>query len=377
MRRHLLTAALVFATLPLVDELRPGRGSAVAQEADSALEQADERTPGATLPGETAPETGFDPTPVDPDEVDDDLRSGSRMPDARGTVGESTAPFPTTGDTRILESPDQDGVGGAGAIDTGPDPVIEPGVVDTEPGQAELPAAADALGFSDEPGVTDPQFGAGGSGIYEGASGAETQAEGSDEALGEGAGGAGAGDEEAPETGGFGGTEPQAGQAAGAQQQQMLEALRAQQQALIEQQQAFDERQAEIAERTAELEQLELERTEALEEARLARVQRIDHYGEVAELLIQSDTALIGGELDVGDLLDVATEELKAAEALALSQGRGVEAQLASGALAEILRASEALGRRDVYAARLALQESGVLLGEARLVARQQQPAAQ
>lgn len=330
MRPSLLDAALLSLAFAFVPA---GMAHAQGQE-EPPLERIDETEPGATLPGEDTLE------PPGTAEEQEDVPTGEPTPEAQVTPsGEPAVVEPSL---EASEAP------GADELEVEVEPEVEAEV--GAPGRGEAGtggAAAEGFGAaeSEEPGE-------------------ETEDDG-----------AAATEEDAV---GFGGTEPQVApeQQQAQQAQRALQQLQAQQQAMLEQQQAIQQQQQELAERTAQLQQLEEERAAALEDSQAARAARIEGYGETADLLIQADTALVSGELDVDVMLEAAIEQLDGIAATAREQGRPVEAQLAEGARAEVLRAVAALEERDVYPARLLLQNAGVLLGQARIDAREAQPTA-
>ncbi len=104
-----------------------------------------------------------------------------------------------------------------------------------------------------------------------------------------------------------------------------------------------------------------------------SRQQRLGLLQTAGQWLLAADLALEEGELDVGNALRLADRAFADVRASAAQYGQGTVILHAERARALINQAQNAAGNRDVYGARLALQDAGAELSQARAASLQRQ----
>ncbi|MFP2902191.1 hypothetical protein [Corallococcus sp. 4LFB] len=100
--------------------------------------------------------------------------------------------------------------------------------------------------------------------------------------------------------------------------------------------------------------------TERSRQQRLARIQSGGQW------MLAADQALEQGELDVDNALGIADRDFSVVRQSASSDGQGTVVVQAERIRAQIALARDAASRRDVYAARIALQNAGYMVQLAR-----------
>ncbi|RKG58721.1 hypothetical protein D7X30_14055 [Corallococcus sp. AB011P] len=94
-------------------------------------------------------------------------------------------------------------------------------------------------------------------------------------------------------------------------------------------------------------------------EAERARQQRLARIQSGGQWMLAADQALEQGELDVDNALDIADEDFSVVRQSASAFGQGGVVVQAERIRAQIAYARDAANRRDIYAARIALQSAG------------------
>jgi hypothetical protein len=130
-----------------------------------------------------------------------------------------------------------------------------------------------------------------------------------------------------------------------------LEAQRTQQQQDQSRVQSLEEQQATENARAQTLEQL--------------RLQRVERLSSGYQWMITADQLLEEGDFSVGPALTSARQDLSEALATAAETGRGETVNLIENALGRLTYAEQSVEQRDVYQARLQLQEAGFALHQA------------
>ncbi|MCE9666616.1 hypothetical protein LY474_02220 [Myxococcus stipitatus] len=160
---------------------------------------------------------------------------------------------------------------------------------------------------------------------------------------------------------GFGGSEPTDANAT--QQQAEMERLRTQVQRMEEELKARDAQLDEYARSTQQ--QVDTFGTRAAE-TETARQGRLSDLQSAGEWMLAADAALQQGEDDIDNALDIADSAFANIRDSAAQYGQGTVIVHADRARALLNLARDAAGRSDGFAARLALQEAGYELAQAR-----------
>ncbi|RKG71842.1 hypothetical protein [Corallococcus terminator] len=130
------------------------------------------------------------------------------------------------------------------------------------------------------------------------------------------------------------------------------------------------ERIAELEQEVQERDAVATERTQAVQsqvdvheqrayEAERFRQQRLARIQSAGQWMLAADQALEQGELSVDNALNIADEDFSVVGQTASADGQGMVVVYTERARAQIALARDAAGRRDVYAARIALQTAG------------------
>ncbi|HET9452422.1 MAG TPA: hypothetical protein VFO83_16145 [Aggregicoccus sp.] len=133
-------------------------------------------------------------------------------------------------------------------------------------------------------------------------------------------------------------------------------ALRAQVQALQEREQALTQQQQQLTEQTEALQAQLAEAQERAQALEAARAERLAALEDVSGLLVSADTALAVGEGDVEAQVNEALAALAQVAGSAEDSGQGDTVLVTERALQNLSFVTDAVQRRDFYAARLALQ---------------------
>ncbi|MCY1045149.1 hypothetical protein OV208_27795 [Corallococcus sp. bb12-1] len=141
-----------------------------------------------------------------------------------------------------------------------------------------------------------------------------------------------------------------------AQSNEELTRLRAR---IAELEQEVQERDAVATERTQAVQsQVDVHEQRAYEAERF-RQQRLARIQSAGQWMLAADQALEQGELSVDNALNIADEDFSVVGQTASTDGQGMVVVYTQRARAQIALARDAAGRRDVYAARIALQTAG------------------
>ncbi|RKG98906.1 hypothetical protein D7X74_39860 [Corallococcus sp. CA047B] len=128
---------------------------------------------------------------------------------------------------------------------------------------------------------------------------------------------------------------------------------------ITELEQEVQERDAVATERTQSVQsQVDVHEQRAYEAERF-RQQRLARIQSAGQWMLAADQALEQGELGVDNALNTADQDFSVVEETASSDGQGMVVVHSQRARAQIALARDAAGRRDVYAARIALQAAG------------------
>ncbi|CAM3937189.1 hypothetical protein G4177_23400 [Corallococcus sp. ZKHCc1 1396] len=123
--------------------------------------------------------------------------------------------------------------------------------------------------------------------------------------------------------------------------------------------QEMEERDALATERTQSVQsQVDAHEQRAYESER-SRQQRLARIQSAGQWMLAADQALEQGELGVDNALSIADQDFSVVGANASAEGQGMVVVHSQRARAQIALARDAAGRRDVYAARIALQTAG------------------
>ncbi|RYZ38813.1 MAG: hypothetical protein EOO71_22450 [Myxococcaceae bacterium] len=123
--------------------------------------------------------------------------------------------------------------------------------------------------------------------------------------------------------------------------------------------QQVEERDAVATERTQAVQsQVDVHEQRAYETERL-RQQRLARIQSAGQWMLAADQALEQGELGVDNALSIADQDFSVVGQTASADGQGMVVVHSERARAQIALARDAAGRRDVYAARIALQTAG------------------
>ncbi|RKG72693.1 hypothetical protein D7W79_27660 [Corallococcus exercitus] len=101
-------------------------------------------------------------------------------------------------------------------------------------------------------------------------------------------------------------------------------------------------------------------------QAERSRQQRLARIQSGGQWMLAADQALEQGELGVDNALGIADQDFSAVHQSASTDGQGTVVVQAERIRAQIALARDAAGRRDIYAARIALQNAGYMLQLAR-----------
>jgi TolA-binding protein len=143
---------------------------------------------------------------------------------------------------------------------------------------------------------------------------------------------------------------------------QELEQLRARLEALqadVETQRQQDEARIQSLQQQQRLQQERAQALEGLRQQRLASLQRAYDWLRTADQLLES------GELDIGPAVASAQRELSTALDTAAEAGRGETTLLIEQALERLSTVDNAVSQRDLYPARMAIQNAGFELQQA------------
>ncbi|MBN8231364.1 hypothetical protein JYK02_28020 [Corallococcus macrosporus] len=153
--------------------------------------------------------------------------------------------------------------------------------------------------------------------------------------------------------------QPQTQEAANAE----LKALR---QRIADLEQEMEARDTQATERTQAVQSQVDTHEQRAYEAERARQQRLARIQSGGQWMLAADQALEQGELGVDNALSIADEDFSVVRQSASTYGQGTVVVQSERIRAQIAIARDAASRRDVYAARIALQNAGYMLQLAR-----------
>ncbi|MBZ4335744.1 hypothetical protein [Corallococcus sp. AS-1-12] len=156
------------------------------------------------------------------------------------------------------------------------------------------------------------------------------------------------------------------GQAQTAQDVAVNEEVTRLRQRVADLEQEMEARDARATERTQSVQTQVDTHEQRAYEAERARQQRLARIQSGGQWMLAADQALEQGELNVDNALDIADEDFAVVRQSASTYGQGGVVVQAERIRAQIAFARDAANRRDIYAARLALQTAGEELRLAR-----------
>ncbi|NOK11178.1 hypothetical protein [Corallococcus exercitus] len=160
--------------------------------------------------------------------------------------------------------------------------------------------------------------------------------------------------------------QPQAQGAAAPNANAANEELKALRQRIADLEQDLEARDTRATERTQAVQsQVDTHEQRAYQTER-SRQQRLARIQSGGQWMLAADQALEQGELGVDNALGIADQDFSAVHQSASTDGQGNVVVQAERIRAQIALARDAAGRRDIYAARIALQNAGYMLQLAR-----------
>ncbi|GMU08363.1 hypothetical protein [Corallococcus caeni] len=160
--------------------------------------------------------------------------------------------------------------------------------------------------------------------------------------------------------------QPQAQGAAAPNANAANEELKALRQRIADLEQDLEARDTRATERTQAVQsQVDTHEQRAYQTER-SRQQRLARIQSGGQWMLAADQALEQGELGVDNALGIADQDFSAVRQSASTDGQGSVVVQAERIRAQIALARDAAGRRDIYAARIALQNAGYMLQLAR-----------